>query len=295
MGRHRKTGLAEDLIELIATLPWWVGVGLAIAAYVVFSSIAAQPIVISSQPGQIGTAISTSIWKAVASAARYIAPFICLAGAGISVYKRHERKQLVTDVVRGRATDVLDGMTWQQFEMLVGEAFRLKGFQVVETGGGGADGGIDLVLSKPSQNGRERYLVQCKQWRALKVGVDVVRELYGVMAARGAAGGFVVTSGRFTDEAVQFATGLNVTLIDGPNLQRMIRDVRGATSGHPQFGGPESTSQTTADRAPPVAPPICPKCGKAMTRRTAKRGANVGGIFWGCTAYPACRGTRPVE
>ena len=44
-----------------------------------------------------------------------------------------------------------------------------------ETGGQGADGGIDLVLRK----GSERFLVQCKQWRAYKVGVNVVRELYG--------------------------------------------------------------------------------------------------------------------
>ncbi len=42
---------------------------------------------------------------------------------------------------------------------------------------------------------------------ALKVGVDVVRELYGVMAAKGATGGFVVTSGRFTEDAKAFAQG----------------------------------------------------------------------------------------
>lgn len=30
-------------------------------------------------------------------------------------------------------------------------------------------------------------------------------------------------------------------------------------------------------------------------RRTAKRGTNVGGEFWGCTGYPACRGTRPIN
>jgi restriction system protein len=29
-------------------------------------------------------------------------------------------------------------------------------------------------------------------------------------------------------------------------------------------------------------------------RRTAKRGANAGGEFWGCTGYPACRGTRRI-
>jgi restriction system protein len=32
-----------------------------------------------------------------------------------------------------------------------------------------------------------------------------------------------------------------------------------------------------------------------MVRRTAKRGANAGGEFWGCTVYPTCRGTRPIN
>lgn len=36
----------------------------------------------------------------------------------------------------GQIGDVLDDMSWQQFEQLVGEAFRLKGYSVAETGGG---------------------------------------------------------------------------------------------------------------------------------------------------------------
>jgi restriction system protein len=82
------------------------------------------------------------------------------------------------------------------------------------------------VLSKPGKNGTEKFLVQCKQWRAFKVGVDVVRELYGVMAARGATGGFVVTSGRFTEEAINFASGRNVTLVDGPKLFGLLQQAR---------------------------------------------------------------------
>lgn len=98
-----------------------------------------------------------------------------------------------------------------EFEMLVGEAFRRRGYTVEETGGHGADGGVDLVLSKAGQ----RFLVQCKQWKTSKVGVKLIRELYGVIAAKGAAGGFVVTSGVFTDDAVAFAAGKRIDLIDG--------------------------------------------------------------------------------
>ena len=67
--------------------------------------------------------------------------------------------------------------------LVLGEAYRLLGYRVTEIGGGGADGGVDLMLTK----GGEKFLVQCKQWKAYKIGVDVVRELYGVMAAKGDA------------------------------------------------------------------------------------------------------------
>jgi len=51
------------------------------------------------------------------------------------------------------------------------------------------------------------------------------------------------------------------------------------------------------DRADPSDPPdptdripACPQCGKAMVLRTAKAGKKVGNQFWGCSAYPDCKG-----
>jgi Topoisomerase DNA binding C4 zinc finger len=38
---------------------------------------------------------------------------------------------------------------------------------------------------------------------------------------------------------------------------------------------------------------ICPRCNGRMVRRTARRGANSGQEFWGCSRYPICRGLRP--
>lgn len=38
----------------------------------------------------------------------------------------------------------------------------------------------------------------------------------------------------------------------------------------------------------------CPKCGKALVRRTAKTRANAGNEFLGCSGYPSCRFVRPV-
>ncbi len=36
----------------------------------------------------------------------------------------------------------------------------------------------------------------------------------------------------------------------------------------------------------------CPRCGAAMVERTAKRGANAGKTFWGCSRFPQCRGVE---
>jgi restriction system protein len=168
-------------------------------------------------------------------------------------------------------------MSWQEFEMLVGEAFRRGGYSVNETGGGGADGGIDLVLRKDG----EKYLVQCKQWRANKVGVPIIRELYGAMAATGAAGGFVVTSGVFTQEAKDFAAGRNIDLIDGAELHEIIKQVQPVSSHE------EKILSMTGQ--------LCPKCGSLMVMRTAKQGMNIGKSFWGCSNYPQCRGTVPID
>lgn len=79
-------------------------------------------------------------------------------------------------------------MSWQDFELLIGEHFRRGGYSVRETAGG-ADRGVDLILNKDGAT----YFAQCKQWKAYKVGVKIVRELLGVMFSRGSTGGFVVT------------------------------------------------------------------------------------------------------
>lgn len=292
MARRKKSGPVKDLVDLVALLPWWAGVLLAILGYLWLHGVATQPVTANAQSLASSGFIKSAWWLGLATAGQYLVPIICLAGAGVSAFRRKQRRDLVIDVAQAKASDALDGMSWREFEMLVGEGFRLQGYRVVETGGGRADGGVDLVLTRPGKSGGEKFLVQCKQWRALKVGVDVVRELYGVMAARGATGGYVVTSGRFTEEAISFASGRNVTLVDGPKLVGLIRQARPGTGQPTLRADPVEVTLPSATSAQTTA---CPLCSKPMLRRTAKRGANAGGEFWGCTGYPACRGTRPVR
>ena len=276
---RQKQSLVEGLIAITSKLPWWAGVVLAIAVYLWLHVVASSEVTAVAQSGKMGEFVSQNIFKTLASVGQYLLPFAFLVGAAMSAYGRAKRQALHAQVAASPDRGALNDMSWQQFEALVGEAFRRKGYSVTETGGGGADGGVDLALKKSG----ETSLVQCKQWRALKVGVTIVRELYGVMAARGAAGGFVVTSGVFTDEAHAFARGKNIELMDGKALHALIR---GVSLPARAFRDPLSVMTTGA--------PFCPECQSRMVKRKAKRGAKAGNAFWGCSQYPACKGTRPA-
>ncbi len=232
----------------------------------------------SMKPGEFGNFAVKQIWVTMATFGQLILPVAFLFGAVISVIKTRKREVLMSNAASSPSEAGLNDLSWAEFEMLVGEFYRRRGYSVIETGGSGPDGGVDIELKKNN----ETFFVQCKQWRAYSVSVTTVRELYGVMAARGAAGGFVVTSGRFTEDAKSFAEGRNIDLIDGKTLNAMIKIVH---------------SSPIANASQPVKvdqSPVCPICKSVMIKRTAKRGATFGSQFWGCSKYPNCRGTLPV-
>lgn len=291
MARRKSPSLMEALIELSARLPWWACALAALMVYAVLHSIAVRP---QQAPptavGDLGSQISGAVWHALAQVGQYLVPGALVIGGITSLWRRRDRAALAQQVRAAPAADALNGMRWQDFERVVGEAFRMQGYTVEERGGAGADGGVDLVLRK----GGEKFLVQCKQWRAYKVGVTVVRELYGVMAAQGAVGGFVVTSGVYTEEAVAFAQGRNVRLIDGARLKEWIGRGRPARAGvEPSRVREPASVKPTAGQAGDV--PACPVCQSRMVQRRALRGKNAGREFWGCVRYPDCKGLRNIS
>jgi restriction system protein len=277
---RRKSSPIEDIFEITASLPWWVGAILAPLSYAILHHYAIAAVPTTAVPGQIGHMVAGQLTKTFASIGQYLLPVVFLLAALTSFFKRVKRQNLAL-TTRG-SINTIRSLSWRDFELLVGEAFRMKGYSVTETGGNGADGGIDLMLKKEG----EVFLVQCKQWRAFKVSVNIVRELFGVMAAHGATGGFVVTSGVFTDEASSFAKGRNIVLIDGVELAEMISHVKSSRSNQPHT---ESQPKPLFNARPQV---LCPVCGGSMVRRIANKGPNKGNEFWGCAQFPRCRGVR---
>lgn len=239
MGR-RNDGLLEALVVVAARLPWWVGVGLAVVSYWVCQRYASQPLATTTDVTQLGQVGLRMVGRTLAQFGQVLLPLAFLVGAAVSWYRRRRGQAL--HAAAGEQDDALQGMSWGEFESLVGEYFRQRGFSAVENDRAGPDGGVDLRLRK----GADRYLVQCKHWRARKVGVEPVRELYGLIAAQRAAGGFVVTSGQFTVEARRFAEGREVELISGDLLKAAIREQR--SLGVPRRPLPPAGRRSAAGR-----------------------------------------------
>jgi restriction system protein len=271
----RRRSALDDLVAL----PWWFSVVLAIVAYTVLKY--GFPAIGVSSP------VVGSFFQSVSKFAPFVAALFLLAAAMAAV--KAWRKGKLLD--RQTGAHSIRSLSWRAFENLVGEMYRRQGYTIVETGGG-ADGGVDLILKK----GGEKILVQCKQWKMTKVGVKVVRELYGVMTADGASQGIVLSSGDFTQEAKDFAKGKPLDLVPGTQLARMIAKVKkgGARIHKPTEPVVVPESPQPVETATSTNSPLCPRCGKEMVRRKARRGADAGKEFWACPGFPECRGTRPL-
>lgn len=176
--------------------------------------------------------------------------------------------------------NVLNVIEWKRFEIVCAEFFRMRGFVARETAIG-ADGGVDIRLYYPGSD-IPTVLVQCKAWHVVRrVGVELVRALYGVVAAEGAEEGYFVTSADYTSDAIKFAevVGKKLTLFTGERLLGEIMKL------------PEEQQNRLLDiaLAGDYKTPTCPQCDVKMVLRETQKGQNIGKKFWGCSRFPKCK------
>lgn len=278
MGRKVCPPLA-GAIDLAATFPWQLGGILALLAYWILHDLAAW-LALPAHVAALGSPLAIDL----AGLPQYIVPGLLLAAALVSFLRRGRARGLSAEMPSSPASDALARMSLHDFEKLVAEGFRREGFLVVERTARPNAGCVDLELFM----GRERYLVQCSRWKESAVDAHTVRELYAAISAERAVGGFIVTSGKFTDEARKFALGRSIRLVPADSLRRLIKKVTATSTGE------LSISPVFARRRHDVAPPACPKCGKVMMARSKKQGGAYVQVDWGCTSFPACQGSREL-
>lgn len=257
----------ENILYLLAQAPWWVSIILSATAYItlkfIVPAINFQSWVLK---GIAGTAPTIAIWLAL----------VLLIPAPISFFNSLRKRKLLD---KQKDLDSIKSLPWKEFEELVAEAYRRKGYSVVENYGIGPDGGVDLVLKKDGN----LFLVQCKQWRSYKVDVRVVREMYGVMTAKQANGVIIITSGLFTQEAKNFAADKPVDLVEGNQLAVLIASAQTKPVYSP-----------TGIKEPSKIENLCPDCGGNLVLRVARHGKNTGNKFWGCSNFPKCKFTQNI-
>lgn len=127
------------------------------------------------------------------------------------------------DAVNGSLSKPFEDMSPREFEEAVRDMFEGLGYSLALTKQSG-DGGIDLDGHRTGLGGG-RVVVQCKRYSGA-VSVAQVRDLFGVVSSdSNIEAGFLVTTGRFSDQARGFAKDKRVTLIDGLELQARSRQV----------------------------------------------------------------------
>lgn len=267
--RRRKNtpaeGFMDTIVEMASVIPWWLTLPVALVLFVFVPYGVPAEIQLQQPTDAIGLVLGI-FFKAFF---KYLLPIALVIGAVVNIFTKIKSATLFSGIKKKGAHEIVQSLTWQDFEFLLTEWFKKQGYSAELTGGGGADGGVDIKLFKDG----ELYLVQCKHYKAWKVSVNVVRELFGVMASENAVGGFVVTSGKFTNDAYAFAKDKNIELIDGKKLEAVLDGV--------EVSNQEETPNNSD---------TCPRCGGNLVERSGKYGK-----FVGCSNYPKCRFTKQVN
>jgi restriction system protein len=73
----------------------------------------------------------------------FAAPFIVVTVVA-AVNSRYRRRLFDAQI----GVESIRVISWQEFERLVGEAYRRQGYVIEEIGGSAPDGGVDLVLHR---------------------------------------------------------------------------------------------------------------------------------------------------
>ena len=213
----RSSGLFDDLLAAASLLPAPISLIIATGSYFGFHYLATSlPPVPPGDVQALGNTMGRQIVMMVSLFAQYVLPAIFVLGAGISFIRRQRQKRQHAQVMKPPDASILDGISGSDFENLTAEVFRRKGYRVISRAGNVAD--LELW------SGKDKYLVATRQWRSNQVGMALVKGLFDSMLTERAAGGFVVTSGTFTEEAWKYAEGRSIELISSNHMLRLIME-----------------------------------------------------------------------
>ena len=145
--------------------------------------------------------------------------FIYFSFKIISILRSITNRSLLS---RNKTLKKLKRLSWDDFELLCMELFKKDGWKVKGNSKKGADGGVDIWISKSTFKSKTTAIVQCKRYEQTAVTVKVIREMYGLMYEYEVDKAYIVTTSYFTKECYKFVDGKEIELINGDTLVQMI-------------------------------------------------------------------------
>ena len=143
-----------------------------------------------------------------------MALFGAIPFVGIAIYalvqrlRRPGAKRVAATLERAR------GLSGEKFVSTLEEGFRREGYAVTRM-----DGAADLVLRREGLV----TLVACKRWKAMRAGIEPLREFDAATREHGAVGRMYVAAGEVTENARAFAQERNIRLVQEEELARLLR------------------------------------------------------------------------
>ncbi|MFJ6383921.1 restriction endonuclease [Kitasatospora sp. NPDC092039] len=172
-----------------------------------------------------------------------VAPVECFQGLGGRLSARPERLDEVRPDRRpesvggsmaghgGEDEPDLFEMDPLEFEDLIAELFRLRGFKVMTTARSG-DVGVDVVAEDLDPVTGGRIVIQAKRYKKT-VPPTAVRDLESTVRHHGAIKGILVTTAGFGRGSYSYIEGKPLTLVSGPELVALLAEqgLRGRLGG----------------------------------------------------------------
>jgi len=152
-----------------------------------------------------------------------MALIILLIASVVSWYKRGIKGHRSAVPVAGRRGGYdFWSLSPSEFEQLVAEMLRYQGYTDVQVSGGAGDLGADVTARLPQSGGL--VVVQCKRYApGRRVGSPEIQQFIGmVYTHHEAQQAIYVSSGGFTEPAIELAQQHDVELIDADRLQQLL-------------------------------------------------------------------------
>jgi restriction system protein len=170
--------------------------------------------ILSRQPWWLSVLVGALLFAAMQLIFPALAPFVALPFIGIGAWLAWKQLRAGVPFNVPERLAKLREMPWENFSLVVSEAYRRQGYTVEPS----KFGAFDLQLRK----GNRLTLVQCRRWKVNQVGVNPLRELNQAIEKQDAYNAIAITAGEFSENARIFVATTPITLVSGAELVKLV-------------------------------------------------------------------------